>query len=115
MGDQTMLCSRVSILKISEIGEAYYNFNGIKKRALVVRGNNVMRNGIASVSLIISVEGDCLLFLNGRALQGKVERACTSNPQNGTQYVLSVDGRVYKFSVLEDYKTGIFEEVLGSA
>jgi len=113
MVEQTMLnCSRVSILKISEIGETFYNFDGTKKRSLFVRGNNVLRNGITSVSLIISVKGDCLLIINGRALYGRVERACNSNPQNGTQYALSVDGRVYKFSVLEDYKTAVFEEMI---
>lgn len=113
MGEQTMLCSRVYLLRISEIGETYFTFNGIKKRALFVRANNTLRNSITNVSLIISTEGDCLLLLNGRALQGRVMRTCTSNPQNGSQYIIRVNGKVYKFSVLEDYKTGIFEEMIG--
>jgi hypothetical protein len=113
MGEQAMLCSRVYLLRISEIGEAYFTFDGIKKRCLFVRGNNVLRNSIANISLIISVQGDCLLTINGRALHGRVERSCNSNPHIGIQYVLSVDGRVYKFSVLEDYKTAVFEDVLG--
>jgi hypothetical protein len=105
-------CSRVSLLKISEIGETYYIFDGSKKRALFVRGYNTLRNGIANVSLIISVEGDTLLLLNGRAMYGKVMRTCTSNPQNGSQYVLRINGRVYKLSILEDYRTAVFEEII---
>jgi hypothetical protein len=112
MGDQEMHCSRVWLLRILEIGETYYTFDGIKKRSLFVRANNTMKNSITNISLIISTEGDCLLYLNGRTLHGRVEKTCTSNPRDGSQYVLRVDGHVYKLSILEDYKTAIFEEAL---
>ena len=112
MVEQETLCSRVYLLKISEIGEAYFTFDGIKKRCLFVRGHNTLRNSFANISLIISVQGDCLLLLDGRALPGRVMRTCTSIPLNGSQYVLSVNGNVYKFSILEDYKVAIFEEIV---
>jgi hypothetical protein len=116
MSAPIMLCSQIRLLKIGEIGEAYFNFNGVKKRAIFVQGNNAMRNGTASISLIVSVDGDCQLFLNGRSQCGRVERTCISNPRDGGfQYVLNVDGQIYKFSVLEDYKTAIFEEVIGGS
>lgn len=108
----TLACSRVWLLKIAEMGESYHSFNGAKKRALFVRGNNAMENGLASISLIIAVDGDCLLFLDGRTLHGKVARTCSSNIRNGFQYFLRVDGRFYKFTVLDDYKTAVFEEIM---
>lgn len=108
-------CSRMWLLKIVEIGESYFHFDGVKKRSLFFCGKNNKWNGTTSVSLILSVDGDCTLYLNGRALQGRVVKTCFLNPRsNGFQYILKVDGHVYKFSVLEDYKTAIFEEIIGS-
>lgn len=104
-------CSRIWLLKIIEFGESYFNFDKVKKRSLFIWGK---KNGLNdSVSFVVSVDGDCELYLNGKTLRGKVMKICTWNPRDyGLQYLLKVDGRSYKLTVLEDYKTAIFEEII---
>lgn len=108
----TLACSRVWLVKLVEMGESYFYFNGNKKKALFVRGNTTIRNSIACISLIISIDSDCILYLDGRALHGRIVRTCGSNIRDGLQYFLLVDGRFYKFAVLDDYKTAVFEEIM---
>jgi hypothetical protein len=107
-------CSRIWLLNITEMGESYFIFNNARKRSIFISGK---RNGWNdSVNLIISVDGDCELYLNGRTFWGKVAKTCAWNPRDGgLQYILKVDERIYKFTVLENYKIAIFEETLGSS
>jgi hypothetical protein len=105
-------CSRLSLVKITEMGVASIRLNSVKQR---VRYYSGMSNNNVNISFIVSLEGnDCSISFGRKVLKGTVVKMCGVHDRGvGYQIVAEFGNMVYKFSTIPGTNIAILEELIG--
>lgn len=97
------------LIKIQERGKSTFNINGRRKRALYISGN--VDNG--NLAFIFSLsDNDSLMYRGGRERRGEVLKSCSTDNNNGYQYVAVFGNEIYKLSVIPGTGMAVLEEVI---